>query len=89
MTIFKKDPDAVLDYKIDWAAWLPEGDTIATSSFAAAAGITVDSHSHDNTSATVWLSGGTVPDKYAVTNHITTTEGREDDRTFTIQVKEL
>ena len=25
---FKKDPDATLDYTLDWSQWLPTGDTI-------------------------------------------------------------
>jgi hypothetical protein len=85
---FMKDPDAVLDYKIDWSHWLPEGDTIAASSWDAESGLVVDSNTFDDTSTTVWLSGGTTGADYAVTNHITTTDGREDDRTITIVMKE-
>lgn len=82
---FRKDPDAVLDYTIDWAAWL-SGDTIATSTWAAETGITVNSSSHDTTTARVWLSGGKNRLVYKVTNHVTTTGGRADDRTLTITV---
>lgn len=85
--IFVKDPDAILDYKIDWSGWL-NGDTISASSWTAEAGITIDSDSNDTTSATVWLSGGTAGEIYEVTNHIVTTLGREDDRTLTMQMDE-
>lgn len=85
--VFRKDPDAVLDYKIDWTDWL-SGDTISASSWAAEAGITIDSDTNDTTSATVWLSGGTAGQVYEVTNHITTASGRADDRTLTFQVDE-
>lgn len=88
MARFTKDPDAVLDYKIDWSRWLPEGDTVSASSWDAASGVTVDSSTFDDTSTTVWLSGGTEGTSYTVTNHIVTEGGREDDRTITIAVKE-
>lgn len=84
MATFVKDPEAVLDYVIDWATWL-DGDTIATSEWAAVGGITIEQDSHTSTIATVWLSGGVAGGWYTVTNHITTADGREDDRS--IQIK--
>jgi hypothetical protein len=100
--IIEKDPDAVLDYKFDWRAltnqadgavsdWLEAGETITTGfSIEATNGITVDSssRSNSNTSITVWLSGGTVGQTYAVRCRIVTTNGRTDDRTLYIKVKE-
>jgi hypothetical protein len=84
-----KDPNAVLDYQIDWSTWL-DGDTIATSAWIVETGITVDSDTiHDTTSATLWLSGGTVGSTYECTNRITTAGGRTDDRTIKIKIKEL
>lgn len=89
MTTFIKDPDAVLDYKIDWSDWLePLTDTIAASSWTADTGITIDSNSFDDDETVVWLSGGTTGTKYGVTNHITTAGGREDDRTIYIKIRE-
>lgn len=84
---FIKDPDAVLDYSINWSAWLST-DTIDTSVWTADTGITVDSYSNTTTVATVWMSGGTAGNQYAVTNSITTTAGREEDRTIYITVME-
>jgi hypothetical protein len=84
---FVKDPQAVLDYKIDWSAWL-EDDTISASEWSATSGITIDSDSFTDTDTTVWLSGGTVGESYDATNEITTDGGRTDDRTITIQVKQ-
>ena len=94
-----QDPQAVLDYKIDWAAstngsgpadWLASGETIGTYSVSASTGLTVDSSSltDDDTSVTVWLSGGTVGKIYTVTCHIVTDASREDDRTITIKCEE-
>jgi hypothetical protein len=88
MAVYVKDKDAVLDYKVDWATWLQASETISTSTFTVPAGITKDSQSNTTTTATVWLSGGTVGQEYAVINRITTNQGRTDDRTITIRVQE-
>lgn len=82
---YLKDPDALLDYVIDWSAWLG-GDTINTSAWAADSGITVSSSTNTTLTATVWLSGGTELSSYKVRNRITTTAGRTDDRTIEITV---
>jgi len=84
---FNKDPNATLDYEVDWAKWLGT-DTITASTWAAGAGITVSSSTNTTTTATVWLSGGTVDTDYTIVNHITTTAGRIDDRTFAIRVQQ-
>lgn len=83
---FTKDPQSVLDYQIDWSAWL-DGDTISTSTWTVPSGITKDSDSASTTGVTIWLSGGTDGTDYELTNHIITAAGREDDRTITIQVR--
>ena len=83
-----KDPDAILDYSINWSSWLVTGDTITTSTWTAEAGIMIDSDTNTTTATTVWLSGGTAGESYDVTNHIVTDDGREDDRTITILVRE-
>ena len=84
----KKDPNAVLDYNVDWTEWLVDGDTITSDTWVVPTGITLASHSHDTTSATAWISGGTVGAEYDVTCRINTVQGRTDDRTFTLVVEE-
>ena len=84
---FVKDPDAVLDYEWDWSAWLGT-DTIASHTVTAATGLTVDSSTATSTAVTAWLSGGSVGASYAVTCHVVTAAGREDDRTVTVTVME-
>ena len=102
MIEFIKDPDAVLDYKFDWAAdtngsadldatdWLADGETISSHTIIAEAGITVDSSSltDTNTSVTVWLSGGTAGEHYLVTCRIVTSDSHTDDRTIKFSVKQ-
>lgn len=84
---FIQDDDAVLDYEFDWAAWLGT-DTIASHTVTAATGLTVESSTATTTAVTAWLSGGSVGTSYAVTCHIVTAAGREDDRTVTVTVQE-
>ena len=84
-----KDPDAVLDFKMDWTAALSAvSDTIVSSQWLADSGITIDSQTNDSTTATVWLSGGTAGISYAVTNRIVTAAGRTDDRTILVTAVE-
>ncbi len=85
---FVKDPDAVLDYTVNWSDWLATGETISTSAFTVDSGITKDSESNTTTTGTVWLSGGTAGTRYEVTHRITTSDSRTDDRTFFVQVAE-
>lgn len=82
---FDKDPNAILDYENDWSAWL-DGDTITASTWTAPTGITATTSSNTTTTATVWLSGGTIGETYKVVNHITTTAGRQDDRSLVIRM---
>ena len=84
---FQKDPDAVLDYQVDWSTWLA-GDTIQSHTVTAPDGLTVDSHSATSTAVTMWLSGGDAGVTYPVVCHIVTAAGREDDRTLLITIRE-
>lgn len=84
---FAKDPDAILDFSVDWSRWLA-GDEIAASEWIVASGLTKTSETNSPTKTTVWLSGGDAGQSYSVTNRITTTGGRTEDRSFTIRVEE-
>ncbi len=85
---FTKDPNEALDYKIDWSAWLA-GDTIATSTWVIPAGLTAGTTSFTTTSATTWVSGGTMGTTYTLDNKITTGGGRSAERSITIYTQEL
>jgi hypothetical protein len=84
-----KDPNAVLDYRFDWQGddpgpWLADAETISTSTWTVPTGITKDSDSKTDTTATIWLSGGTAGVTYDVVNRITTSAGRTEDRTLQV-----
>lgn len=82
-----KDPNAILDYGFDWSDWLIT-DTIATSTWAVPSGLVLEDEAYDNTTAVIWLSGGTLGQTYRVTNTIITNNGRQEDRTLIVIMKE-
>ena len=88
MSTFVKDPNSRLDFACDWSAWLQDGETITGSEWLPDTGITMDSDSIAGGRTIVWLSGGTAGQRYAVTNRITTSAGRIDDRTLRISVRD-
>lgn len=96
---FIKDPDAVLDYKFDWASltngngesdWLSSSETIISIEVTSDSGIIIDSSalSDSNTSIVVWLSGGTAKESYSVSCEIVTSQDRTDERSIFIYVRE-
>jgi len=84
---YPKDPSAILDYKIDWSKWLGT-DTISSKSgsvtWSVPKGLTTQRTSNNQTSATIWLSGGSLGSTYHVRCKIVTTAGRTDERSFDI-----
>ncbi len=83
-----KDPQAVKDYKWDFAPWIAQGDAIFSHVATPEAGIVVDASAHDTNSVTVWLSGGTSGETYAVKVSITTNDGRTEEKTVNFYVDE-
>jgi len=86
MKVFKKTPDGILDYGLDWVSWLEEGDTIVASEWEADTGVTVDSDEFTTTLTTAFISGGSIHKSYNITNTITTDGGRTTSRSIRIDV---
>ena len=87
MTTFLKDPDAVLDYSVEWSKWLA-GDQLQTSAwFVSDPALQAANDSNTTTRTTAWLAGGVAGQSYTVTNRITTSGGRTDERSFVIQAQ--
>jgi hypothetical protein len=83
---FVKDPNSILDFGIDWSSWLGV-DTIASSTWTIATGITSTLQTNTTTTTTVWLSTATLGAEYELTNRIVTAGGRTEDCTITIAVE--
>lgn len=87
MAVFKKDPDAVLDYTFDWGPYLtPLADTILTVTWLTSAGLTKVSQTNTATTATAFVSGGVVDTVETLTCRIVTAGGRTDDRTASLKI---
>ena len=87
-----KDYQAVLDYSIDWTAWLaantpPDSILTATWTVDSTSGIAINTSGFSGGIATVWLRGGTVGSVGEATCKITTTAGRTDERSFFLNIK--
>lgn len=87
---YVKDPDSTLDYAFDWSAWLPATDKIIASSFVVDSGITSEpgGETFSDTVTRLYLSGGVAGQNYKVVNTITTEQGRIDERTIEIRVRQ-
>lgn len=87
--IYKKDPNEIISYTIDWTQWL-KGDTISTSDWLMAestpSGITEDSQSNTTTSATITLSSGYHGGRYVLSNQIVTAAGLKKEKSLIIRV---
>ena len=78
-----KDPGAVLDYPIDFSAWLASaGAVYASHAVTTSDGLTCVSHEYSSGVITPVISGGALGETESFTLRIQATDGRCDDRTF-------
>jgi len=85
---FVKDAHALLDFSVDWSDWLADGETVSTSEWTVPDGLTEGAVSSAAGVETVWLSGGTAGSTYRVSNRVSTSESRVDERSFFVRVTE-
>jgi len=88
------DPNGIYDIPFDWATWLTGlGETYASHTITCATGLTCAT-SAQNAGVVVARIKKTVGatltegDKIAVTCHIVTTNGQEEDQTLYLKVRE-
>lgn len=84
---FYKDPDTILDYLINWGPWLG-ADDISTSTWTIPAGITKVTDTNTTKTVTIWLSGGSIGERYTLENEIVTTGGRTTNRQIVVEIIE-
>lgn len=91
MSFLLKDPEAVLDYAVDWGADYLAGDALQTSSWSVSpaedGGAEIAGSAFDLLVASVQVAGGAPGKIYRVTNHVTTASGREDSRSIMLRVE--
>jgi hypothetical protein len=86
-TVFPLDPNADLDFGFDWSNWLATGETISDSSWTLipATGLIQHTDTYSNTIATVWLKEIVAGATHRITNSITTSDARKEDRSFYVK----
>lgn len=92
MTYLLKDPDAILDYSIDWGAeYLTAGDLLAQSDWSVipeeAGGVAIVGNDFDASISTVKAGGGVAGKVYRLVNQVVTQSGRTDDRSIVLRVE--
>jgi|KBSSwiStaDraftv2_1062776.scaffolds.fasta_scaffold15137_10 hypothetical protein len=91
MTFLLKDPDAVLDYLIDWGAEYLGDDLLAESDWSVApeeaGGVTIAGSDFDATKSTVKAGGGLPGRIYRLINEVVTASGRVDSRSIVLRVE--
>lgn len=91
MTLLLKDPEAVLDYAVDWAAEYLNVDVLAQSSWdvspAEAGGVSIATSSFDTGVATVTASGGVPGHVYELRNSVVLQSGLADSRSVVVRVE--
>ena len=91
MNYLLKDPEAVLDYSVDWGAEYLSGDLLATSSWSVdpqeAGGVTVEATDFDATTTSVTAAGGVAGRMYRLVNAVALQSGRLDSRSIVLRVE--
>ena len=90
MTLLLKDPEATLDYSIDWGAQYLSDDCLVDSKWRVepqeAGGLTVMGSQFDAKVATAQVAGGLLGHVYRLSNHVVTLSGHEDRRSVTLRL---
>lgn len=91
MSLLLKDPEAILDYAVDWAAEYLGEDAILTSSWTVApveeGGTVIVTSDIASGAAIVKVGGGIAGHLYRLTNHVLLGSGREDSRSIVLRVE--
>jgi hypothetical protein len=91
MSLYLKDPDAAVDYAIDWVPYL-DGKTIVASSWSVApeeaGGAAIAEASFDGGRTAARVSGGILGHAYSLANHVTLSDGSGDDRSIVLRVEQ-
>lgn len=91
MTLLLKDPDAALDYVVDWGAEYLTGDALVGSSWTVSpvepGGLSVVESGFDAKLASVTASGGVPGRIYQLVNSVVLASGLVDRRSIVLRVE--
>ena len=92
MAIFLKDPAAVIDYAVDWQSAYLAGQTINQSRWLVVpddpGGLAVTVAALADGRAVATLTGGQRGCVYRLTNRVTFSDGRSDERSLDVRVED-
>lgn len=92
MALVLKDPQAALDYSIDWGSRYLAGEELAECGWSVvpveSGGLTIDGSNFDSLTATANVSGGRPGKIYRLLNQIVTAAGRHDSRSILVRVED-
>jgi hypothetical protein len=80
-----KTPGSVVDFAVDWRAWLAPGEAITASAWTCEPTLPITGPAEAGGLAVAFLGGGVEGQTYRLTNAITTNGGRQDSRTIVIR----
>jgi hypothetical protein len=91
MTLLLKDPEAALEYAVDWGTEYLTGDTLVQSDWRVtpveAGGLSVVTSTFDTAVASVTATGGVAGHLYQLTNHVVLDSGLTDTRSIVLRVE--
>jgi hypothetical protein len=92
MTLLLKDPDAVLDYSIDWGAEYLGDDLLSESEWTVSpdepGGVSIVGSTFDAKVAAVKAGGGVAGKIYRLENQVVLQSGRIDSRSIVLRVEQ-
>lgn len=86
----EKDPESVIDFIVDWGDWLSNNnfDSIVTSNWIVGSGVLVVQTQILQDFTVVWLGASTAGLRIQCVNRITTAQGRTQDQSFLLIVRD-
>lgn len=81
----QKTPGSVVDFAIDWRAWLASGEVIENSVWTCEPALPLTGPGLAGGLAVVFVGGGVDGTTYRLKNAITTNGGRQDSRTIVLR----
>ena len=95
--VYTHDPDSRKDYTVDWGDFLkPQleneaADALIDARWTVPEGVTIEDARFDDRYSTVWVTVAGVAGAarlYDLTVHVVTREGREEDQTIRLRIRQ-
>lgn len=89
LVLMVKAPDDVLDYDVDFAKWLPDGDRIISIEASIdGSTATITKTEFSDAAVKIWASGGLDGETAHISIDATTLQGRTKDTCFKLRIKD-